>query len=106
MAPSMTATAHLKAALDLDGPAKSLMVEHLLALIRIYSIGGIKDGAIERLFYEILFLDLLTTCHCCRFQGMWEHCVSTAQPYLDWWMQFRVFVRDCLDKTRVPNNWY
>jgi hypothetical protein len=78
----MIATARLKAALHLDGPAESLMAEHLRALIRIYSIGGIKDGAIEQLFYEILFLDPLTTHHLGRFQGMWEHRASTAQPYL------------------------
>jgi hypothetical protein len=106
MPPRMTPTARLKAALHLDGPAKSLMAEHLRAMIRMYGIGGIKDGAIEQLFYEILFLDPLTTRHFGRFQGMWEHRASAAQPYLEWWTQFRAFVRDCLDKTRVANNRY
>jgi hypothetical protein len=83
MPPRMIATAHLKAALHLDGPAKSLMAEHLRTMIRMYGFGDIKDGVIELLFHEILFLDPLTTRQFGRFQGMWEHRASAAQPYLE-----------------------
>jgi hypothetical protein len=102
----VTKTQRIKATLLLDGHPKSVLSEHIRAMIRMYGIGGIKDGATEQLFYEILFLDPLTTRHFGRFQRMWEQHNSTAQPYLEWWTQFRAFLRDCLDKTRAGNNRY
>jgi hypothetical protein len=53
----LTPTERMKAALELDGFAKSIMAEQLRAMIRMYGIGVIKDGAIDQLCYEILFLD-------------------------------------------------
>jgi hypothetical protein len=102
----LTPTERMKAALELDGFGKSIMAEQLRAMIRMYGIGGIKDGAIDQLFYEILFLDPLTPRHFGRFQPMWEHRNNTQPPFLEWWTQFQAFVRDCLDKTRASNNRY
>jgi hypothetical protein len=102
----LTPTERMKVALELEGFAKSIMAEQLRAVICMYGIGGIKDGPIDQLFYEILFLDPLTTRHFGRFQPMWEHRNSTQPPFLKWWTQFRAFVRDCLDMTRASNNRY
>jgi hypothetical protein len=75
-------------------------------MIRMYGMGGVKDGATDQLLYEILFLDPLTTRHFGRFQLMWEYRTSTQPPFLKGWTQFRAFVRDCLDKTQASNNRY
>jgi hypothetical protein len=75
-------------------------------MIRMYGIDGIKDGATDQLIYEILFLDPLTTQHFDCFQLMWEHPASTASPLVECWTQFRVFIWDCIDKTRAFNNRY
>jgi hypothetical protein len=102
----LTPTERMKATLGLEGFAKSIMAEQVRAMIRMYGMGGVKDGATDQLFYEILFLDPLTTQHFGRFQPMWEHCTSTQPPFLEWWTQFRAFFRDCLDKMRAFNNRY
>jgi hypothetical protein len=102
----LTPTERMKAALGLEGFAKSIMAEQVRAMIRMYGMGGVKDGATDQLLYEILFLDSLTTRHFGRFQPMWEHRTSNQPPFLEEWTQFRALVRDYLDKTQASNNRY
>jgi hypothetical protein len=42
---------------------KGFISEHILGLIRIYSVCGVKHEWACDLFYDKIFLDLVTTCH-------------------------------------------
>ena len=99
-------TDRIRELLRLNGYSKAFIAEHIRGLIRIYAIGGIKDAGAVGLMYDILFLDPVTTRHFAQFQGMWKHRRSRRAPYQEWWDTFRLFLRDCFDKTRVQMNRY
>jgi len=42
--------------------------------------------------------------HFAQFQGMWTHHNDRQGEYHEWWGAFRVFLRDCFDKTRALLN--
>ena len=99
-------TDKIREILHLHGYAKSFMAEHIRALIRIFAIAGIKDAGAVELMFDIMFIDPTTVRHFRQFQGMWRHRRSRQHPYKLWWDTFRVFLRDCFDKTRTQMNHY
>jgi hypothetical protein len=104
---AVTDTERIKEVLKLQNTRiKTLMAEHIRAMIRAYGIGGIKDSAVEAMMYEILFLDPLTVRHFGQFQAMWPHRASKRAQHTEFWDQFRAFLRDCIDKTRAANNFF
>jgi len=69
--------------LDRDG-IKGLISEHVRKLIRIYNVCGVKDERAWDIFYDIIFLDAVTTRHISQFQLMWPHCGSRSSPFREW----------------------
>jgi hypothetical protein len=80
----VTKTQRMKAALLLEGQPKSVLLEHLRALIRMYGIASSTDPLIDRLCYEILFLDLLIVRHFGQFQAMWGRRDSKDPTHVEW----------------------
>jgi len=80
--------------------------EHIRGLIRIYNVCGLKDEMAWDLFYDIIFLDPVTTRHFSQFRLMWPHFRSRSSPFREWWAAFRSYMGQMLDKTRDQmNNW-
>jgi len=80
--------------------------EHISGLIRIYNVCSIKDERAWDLFYDIIFLYLVTTHHISQFQLMWPHRRSRSSPFRVWWAAFRSYMGQMFDKTRDQmNNW-
>jgi hypothetical protein len=44
--------------------------ERICGLILIYNVNGVKDETALDIFYDIIFLDPVTTCHISQFQLM------------------------------------
>jgi hypothetical protein len=42
--------------------------------------------------------------HFGQFQHMWDRRESNQEPFLEWWTQFKAWIRDCIDKVRASNN--
>jgi len=63
---------------------KGLNSEHSRGLIRIYNVRGVKDERAWDLFYDIIFLDPVTTRHFSQFQLMWPHHRSRSSPFREW----------------------
>ena len=96
----------IKRLLHLDGYRKTYLAEHIRALIRMYGLEGMKSHGTTGLFYDILFIDNITTEHFRRFQAMWELRLSTLPEPKKWWDTFKAFVRDCFNKAREQMNHY
>ena len=96
----------IKSLLPLNGYRKTYLAEHIPALIRIYSLEGMRSQSTTGLFYAILFLDSITVHHFQRFQGMWEQGLSTPPEHKTWWDAFKAFMRDCFNKARQQTNYY
>jgi hypothetical protein len=80
--------------------------DHILGFIRIYNDCGIMDGGAWDLFYDIIFLDPVTTHHFSQFQLIWPQHRSRSSPFREWWAAFRSFMGQMFDKTRDQiNNW-
>jgi len=80
--------------------------EHIRGLIRICNVCGVKDERALDLFYDIIFLDPVTTRHFSQFQLMWPHCRSRSSPFQEWWAAFRSYMGQMFDKTcDQMNNW-
>jgi len=85
---------------------KGFISEHIRALIRIYNVCGVKHERAWDLFYDIIFLDPVTTRHFSQFQLMWPHPRSRSSPFREWWAVFRSYMGPMFDKTRDQmNNW-
>jgi hypothetical protein len=81
--------------------------EHIRGLIRIYNVCGVMDARAWDLFYDIIFLDPVTTRHFSQFQLMWPHRTSRSSPFREWRAAFRSYVEQMFDKTRDQmNNWW
>jgi hypothetical protein len=50
--------------------------EHICGLIWIHNICSVEDERAWNHFYDIIFLDPVTTPHFAQFQLMWLHCTS------------------------------
>jgi hypothetical protein len=79
---------------------KGFISEHIRGLIPIYNVCGVKDARAWDLFYDIIFLDPVTTRHFSQFQLTWPHHRSRSSPFLEWWAAFRSYMGQMFDKTR------
>jgi hypothetical protein len=68
---------------------KGFISDHSCGLIWIYNVCGVKDERAWDLFYDIIFLDPVTTCHFSQFQLMWPHLSSRCSLFREWWAAFR-----------------
>jgi len=85
---------------------RGFISEHIRGLIRIYNIYRTKDERAWDLFYDIIFLDPVTTRHFSQFQLMWPQRRSRSSPFREWWAAFRSYMVQMFDKTRDQmNNW-
>jgi len=85
---------------------KEFISEHIRRLIRIYHVCGVKDERAWDLFYDIIFLDPVTTRHFSEFQLMWPHRRRRSSPFREWWAALRSYMGQMFDKTRDQmNNW-
>jgi hypothetical protein len=100
-----TSVINRRLSLDRDR-IKGFISEHIRGLIRIYNVCGVKDERAWDLFYDIIFLDPVTTRHFSQFQLMWPHRRSRSSPFREWWAAFRSYMGQMFDKTRDQmNNW-
>jgi hypothetical protein len=83
---------------------KGFISEHIRGLIRIYNVSGVKDERAWDLFYDMFFLDPVTTRHISQFQLMWPHRLSRSSPFWEWWAAFRSYMGQMFDKTRDQMN--
>jgi hypothetical protein len=85
---------------------KGFISEYIRGLIRIYNVCGVKDERAWALFYDIIFLDPVTTRQFSQFQLMWPHRRSRSSPFREWWATFRSYMGQMFDKTHDQmNNW-
>jgi hypothetical protein len=83
---------------------KGFISEYIRGLIRIYNVCGVKDERAWDDFYDIFFLDAVTTRHFSQFQLMWPHRRSRSSPFREWWAAFRSYMGQMFDKTRDQKN--
>jgi len=101
----LTSVINRRLSLDRDR-IKGFISEHIPGLIRIYNVSGIKDERAWDLFYDIIFLDPVTTRHFSQFQLMCPHRRSRSSPFREWWAAFRSYMGQMFDKTRDQmTNW-
>jgi len=93
-----TSVIHRRMLFDRDR-IKGFISEHTRGLICIYNVCGIKDERAWDLFYDIIFLDPVTTRHCSQFQLMWPDRRSRSSPFREWWAAFRSYMGQMFDKT-------
>src|SRR5882757_9822566 len=86
-----TSVINRRLSLDRDR-IKGFISEHIRGLIRIYNVCGVKDERAWDLFYDIIFLDPVTTCHFSQFQLMWPNLSSRSSPFLEWWAAFHSYI--------------
>ena len=60
---------------------KGSISEHIRGLIQIYNVCGVKDEMAWDLFYDIIFLDPVTTRLLSQLQLMWPHCRSRSSLF-------------------------
>jgi hypothetical protein len=85
---------------------KGFISEHIRGLIQIYNVCGVKDERAWDLFYEIIFLDPVTTRHFSQVQLMWPHDRKRSSPFREWWAALHSSMGQMFDKTRDKmNNW-
>jgi hypothetical protein len=101
----LTSVINRRLSLDRDR-IKAFISEHIRGLIRIYNVCGVKDERAWDLFYDIIFLDPVTTRHISQFQLIWPHGRSRTSPFREWWAAFCSYMRQMFDKTcDQMNNW-
>jgi hypothetical protein len=85
---------------------KGFISENITELIQIYSVGGVKDERAWDFFYDIMFLDPVTTRHLSHFKLMWPHSRSRSSTFREWWAAFRSYMGQMFDKTHDQiNHW-
>jgi len=105
MAKMPTSVINRSLSLDRDR-IKGFILKHICGLIRIFSVCAVKDERAWDLFYDIVFLDPVTTRHFSQFQLMWSYRRSRSSPFREWWAAFRLYKGQMFDKTRDQmNNW-
>jgi hypothetical protein len=83
-----TSVINRRLSLDRDS-IKGFISEHIWGLIQIYNICGVKNKRAWDLFYDMIFLDPVTTRHFSQLQLMWPHRRSRSSPFREWWVAFR-----------------
>jgi len=91
--------------LDRD-PIQGFILERIRGLIRIYNVCGVKDERSWDLFYDIIFLDAVTTCNFSQFQLMWPHRRSRSSPFRKWWAAFGSYMGQIFDNTSDKMNYW
>jgi len=93
--------------LSLDGDGrKGFISEHIRGLIPIFNVCGVNDVRAWDLFYDIIFLDPVTTRHFTQFQLMWLHRWSRSSSFREWWAAFHLYIWQMFHKTHDQmNNW-
>jgi len=71
------------------------ILEHICGLIKIYNYCSVKEERPWDLFYDIMFLDPVTTHHISQFQLLWPHRRSRCSPVGD----------EIIDEDDVDENW-
>jgi hypothetical protein len=100
-----TSVINRRLSLDQDH-IKGFISEHIRGLLRIYNVCSIKDERAWDLFYDIIFLDPVTTCHFSQFQLIWPHRRCRSSPFREWWAAFRSYMGQMFDTTHDQmNNW-
>jgi hypothetical protein len=84
--------------LDRDS-IKKFISEHICGLIWIYNVGGVQDETAWALFYDIIFLDPVTTSQFSQYQLMWLHCRSMSSPVREWGAAIHSYMGQMFDKT-------
>jgi len=85
---------------------KGFILQHILGLRRIYNVRGVKGARAWDLFYDIIFLDPVTTCHSSQCQLLWQHCRTRSSPFREWWAAFRSYMGQMFDNARDQmHNW-
>jgi len=79
---------------------QGFIAEHICSLIRIYTVCGVKDECAWFLFYYIIYLDPVRTCHISQFQTIWPHHWSRRSPFRKWWASFRSSLGLMYNQTR------
>jgi len=98
-----TSVIHRRLSLDQDR-IQGFISDHICGLIRIYNVCGIKDERAWDLFYDIIFLDPVTTHHCSQFQRMLPHRRSRSSPFRGRWVAFHSYMGQMFNKTRDQMN--
>ena len=80
------------------------ILKHIRGLIRIFIVCSVNVERARDLFYDIIFLDPVMTCHFSQFQLMWPHRRSRSSRYLEWWAAFRSCMGQMFDKTPRSNS--
>jgi len=83
---------------------KGFISELIRGLVWIYNVCGVKNEMAWDLFYDIIFLDPVTTHHFSQFQLMRPHRRSRSSPFQAWWATFRSYMGQMFDKTRDQMN--
>jgi len=100
-----TSVINRRLSLDRDR-MKGFISEHICGLIRIYNNCSVKDERAWDLFYDIIFLDPVTTPYFSQFQLVWLHRRSRSSPFGKWWAAVRSYMGQIFDKTHDQmNNW-
>jgi len=100
-----TSVINRRLSLDRDG-IMGFIPEHICGLIRICNDFGVKDERAWDLFYDVFFLDPVTTRLFSLFQLMWPHRRSRSSPFREWWAAFRSYIGQMFGKTHHQmNNW-
>jgi hypothetical protein len=105
MAKMPTSVINRRLRLDLNR-IEGFIWEIMRRLIRIYNVCAVKDEMAWDLFYNIIFLDPVTTRHFSQFLLMWPHRRSRSSPFPEWWAAFCLYMGQMFDKTfDQMNNW-
>jgi len=100
-----TSVINRRLSLDRDR-IKGFISEHIRGLIFIYNVSGVNDVRAWDLFYDIIFLDPVTTRHFTQFQLMWPHRRTRSSPFGERWVAFHSYMGQMFNKTRYQmNNW-
>jgi hypothetical protein len=70
----------------------------------IYNVCSIGDERAWDLFYDIIILDPVTTCHFSQLQLMWPYRRSRSSPFRDKWGAFSLYMWQIFDKSRDKMN--
>jgi len=85
---------------------KGFISERICRLLRKYNLCSVKDETAWDLFYDIIFLDPVTTRHFSQFQLMWPHRRCRSSPFREWWAAYRSDMGQMFDKSHDQmNNW-
>jgi len=92
----LTSVINRRLSLDRDR-MKAFILEHMCGIIQIYNVCGVKAERAWDLFYDIIFLDTVTTLHFSQFQLIWPHCRSRSSPFREWWAAFHSYMGQMFD---------